>query len=212
MTPILKIKGKVTLPPMSISVVGVKVLEVPDINNLYELNLILFQLPKGVIPLDVLHRIDHKTPKNLTIPILNTNNTTCSLTKNSPIATLVSAGFCEQVQEIRWTTLQDNTIAKLLPKIPANTNLQLEPDMNNSSKSIPDAEIPVEARDKLKELFDIKYANIVSQTVTDIGRTNLIKLDIPTEGPPIASKPHTVPLKYCESSSWRSRYHITEHE
>ena len=32
----------------------------------------------------------------------------------------------------------------------------------------------------------------------DIGRTNLIKLDIPTEGPPIASKLYTVPLKYGE--------------
>ena len=32
----------------------------------------------------------------------------------------------------------------------------------------------------------------------DIGRTSLIKLDIPTEGPHIASKPYTVPLKYCE--------------
>ena len=30
----------------------------------------------------------------------------------------------------------------------------------------------------------------------DIGRTNLIKFDIPTEGPPIASKPYMVPLKY----------------
>ena len=66
-----------------------------------------------------------------------TNNTTCSLTKNSPIATLVLAGKCEQVQNIRWITLQNNTTAKLLPKIPNNTNLQLEPDTNNSYKSIP---------------------------------------------------------------------------
>ena len=29
----------------------------------------------------------------------------------------------------------------------------------------------------------------------DIGRTNLIKLEIPTEGPPIISKPYTMPLK-----------------
>ena len=32
----------------------------------------------------------------------------------------------------------------------------------------------------------------------DIGRTNLIKLDIPMEGPPIASKPYKVLLKYCK--------------
>ena len=32
----------------------------------------------------------------------------------------------------------------------------------------------------------------------DIDRTNLIKLDIPMEGLPIASKPYKVPLKYHE--------------
>ena len=118
------------LPPMSILVAGIKPPEAPDVNNLYELNFDTFQIPKGVIPLDVLHRIDHKTPGNLTIPILNTNNTTCTLTKSSPIATLVAAGKCEQIEEIRWTTLQDNITAKLLPKIPHNTNLQLAPDTN----------------------------------------------------------------------------------
>ena len=109
------------------------------------------------------------------------------------------AGKCEQVQEIRWTTLQDDATPKLLPKIPHNTNLLLDPETNNPSKSIPNAEIPNEARDKLKELLDAKYTNIVSKTAIDIGRTNLIELDIPTEGPPIASKPYAVPLKYCES-------------
>ena len=52
----------------------------------------MFQLPEGVIPLDVLHRIDHKTPKTLNIPIMNVNNTTCSLAKNSPITTLIRVG------------------------------------------------------------------------------------------------------------------------
>ena len=64
--------------------------------------------------------------------------------------------------------------------------------------SIPDAEIPEEARDKLKEILNIKYTNIVSQTATYIGRTKLIELDIPTKGPPITSKPYTIPLKYHE--------------
>ena len=32
----------------------------------------------------------------------------------------------------------------------------------------------------------------------DIGRTNLIKLDIPTEGLPNTSKPYTFLLKYHE--------------
>ena len=70
-----------------------------------------------------------------------------------------------------WTTLQNNTTAKLLPKIPHNTNIQLDPDTNGSCKSISDAEIPDEVRDKLKELLNVKYAKIVSQTATDIART-----------------------------------------
>ena len=68
----------------------------------------------------------------------------------------------------------------------------------NLLRSIQDADIPEEARVQLQELLDRKYINIISQTTTDIGRTNLIELDITTEGPPIASKPYTVPLKYCE--------------
>ena len=129
--PILKIKGKVTLHPMSISVVELKMPVFPDTNNLYNRNFDTFQLPEGVIPLDVLHRMDHKTLKTLTIPIMNDNTTTCSLTKNSPIATLVPVVRCEEVQEVSWTKLQDST-AKLLPKIPNNSNLQLEPATNNS--------------------------------------------------------------------------------
>ena len=103
---------------------------------------------------------------------MNTNNTTCNLTKNLPVTTLALAGRCEEVQEVSWTST-----AKLLPKIPSNTNLQLEPDPNNMPRSIPDADIPDKARDKLKELLNTKYANIMSQTAMDIGRTNLIELE-----------------------------------
>ena len=79
--PILKTKGKVSLPPLSVSVVEIKIPTVPNTNNLYELNFETFQLPEGVIPLDVLHRMDHKAPKTLNTPIMNTTNTTCCLTK-----------------------------------------------------------------------------------------------------------------------------------
>ena len=195
--PILKTKGKVTLPPPAVSVVEIKMPMVPNTNYLYEMNFNMFQLLEGVIPLDVLHRMDHKTPKTLNIPIINVNNTTCSLTKNFPIATLRLTGRCKEVQKVSLTKLQGNA-AKLLPEMPNNTDLQLEPYTYHSPRSIPDVDIPDEARDKLKELLNIKYANIMSQTAKDIGRTNLIELDIPTECPPIVLKPYMVPLKYCE--------------
>ena len=59
---------------------------------------------------------------------------------------------------------------------PKNTNLQLETDANSLSISIPDVDIPEEARNKLQELLDKKYVHIISQTPTDIGRTNLMEL------------------------------------
>ena len=85
---------------MSVSEVEIKMPMVPNTNNLYQLNFDMFQLSEGVIPLDVLHRMDHKTPKTLNVPKMNSNNTTCSLTKNLPIATLASMGRCEELQEL----------------------------------------------------------------------------------------------------------------
>ena len=70
--------------------------------------------------------------------------------------------------------------------------------MSNTTRSIPDADIPQEARNRLMELFDAKYTSIVSKSAVDIGKTNLTELDILTEGPLIASKTYTVPLKYRE--------------
>ena len=91
-SPILKTKGKITLPPMSISVIGIKMPTLHNTNNLYDLNLSTFQLPEGLVPLDILHRVDHKTPQSLNIPILNTNSNFCSIPRNSSIAALELAG------------------------------------------------------------------------------------------------------------------------
>ena len=105
--PISKTKGKIKLLPSSISVKEVQTPEIPDSNNIYELDFSIFQLPQGIILLDVIHCVDDKMPRTLKVPILNTNNTISSLVMNSPIVTLVPAGKCEQVQEIKWSVLQD---------------------------------------------------------------------------------------------------------
>ena len=60
--PVLKTKGKIILPPSSVSVLEIRIPEISDTNNLYELDLDTSQLPEGIIPLDVLHQINHKTP------------------------------------------------------------------------------------------------------------------------------------------------------
>ena len=50
-SPILKTKGKLTLPPGSISVVGIKTPTLQNTNNIYELNFDTFQLAEGATPL-----------------------------------------------------------------------------------------------------------------------------------------------------------------
>ena len=191
---IIKTKGKGTLPPMSVSIIEVK-----TSNNLYEVSADTFQLQEGIILLNIMHRVNHKTLQHPNIPVLIANNVPCSIGKNMPIASMYPAGKCEGVQEVRWTRLQYDT-SKLIPQILQNTHLQLESNTKSLASSIPDVDIPKEARTKLKELLDKKYLQIISQNATDVGRTNLIELDIPTKGPPIASKLYTVLLKYHEST------------
>ena len=90
-------------------------------------------------------------------------------------------------------------VKQLLSEIPQETNLQLEADTKNTYETvIPNADIHEEARARPKELLEKKYTNIISKSPTDISRTNLLELDLPTQGLPIASKPYSVPLMYRE--------------
>ena len=61
---------------------------------------------------------------------------------------------------------------------------------------MPNADVPKKALIELQNLLEAKYSTTVSKSATDIGGTNLIELDIPTEGPHITCKPYSVPLKY----------------
>ena len=61
---ILKTKGKITLPPVSVLVIGIKMPTLCNTNHVYELNFETFQLSEGVILLDVLHKVDCKTTKS----------------------------------------------------------------------------------------------------------------------------------------------------
>ena len=77
------------------------------------------------------------------------------------------------------------------------TNLQLEADKAKQLETnTPNVEVPEKALLKLQHLLETKYSSIVSKSATDIGRTNLIELDIPPKGTPIACKPYSLPLKY----------------
>ena len=45
-------------------------------------------------------------------------------------------------------------------------------------------------------MINTQFACIAPQSSTDFGRTNLVEMDLPTTGLPVASKPYTIPLKY----------------
>ena len=84
----------------------------------------------------------------------------------------------------------------LLPEMP-QTNLQLEADKPKQPEiSTPNAEVPKKALLKLQHLLEAKYNSIVSKSAANIGRSNLIELDIPTEVPATVCKPYSVLLKY----------------
>ena len=79
------------------------------------------------------------------------------------------------------------------------TSLQIEADKEDHQRvKIPEVYAPEEAKEKLSTLLKGKYNDIVSKSATDIGRTNLIELDIPTEGPCISCWPDSIPLKYWD--------------
>ena len=100
------------------------------------------------------------------------------------------------IEEVSKPQEAQDLVHDLLPQLP-QTSLQLEANKPNHPEiSMPNADIPEEAKGKLLHLLEVKYNAIISKSATDIGKTNLIGLDIPTEGPPIACKPYSVPLKY----------------
>ena len=116
---------------------------------------------------------------------------------NTVIGTLTPATKVENICSINWSTLEktqakavkqvvgppetEGLVKQLLPEIPPRTNLQLEADSKDiHEKLTPDADISEEANARHKELLETYYTNIILQSATDISRTNLLELDIPT--------------------------------
>ena len=84
-----------------------------------------------------------------------------------------------------------------LPTIPTESNFQPEHhELKKQSIILQDTQVPQEARDKLSSILDNEFDIIVSMSSTDVGRTSLLKMGIPTTGPPIAWKPYLIALKH----------------
>ena len=63
--PILKIKVKIKLLPSSISVIHVSTPGIPQPQNIYELGFSTFQLPEGIVQLDVISPHGSQNAKNI---------------------------------------------------------------------------------------------------------------------------------------------------
>ena len=70
---LVKTKGQCALQGRSITWISVKTPRNIQANNFLKIYLDR-QLPKGLIPLDVLHNIEHKQPQEMLIPLLNVMN------------------------------------------------------------------------------------------------------------------------------------------
>ena len=208
---IIKDKGKIKYSPHSVTVVSVKTPPNVSANLIYKINH-KFPLPSSMISKDIVHKFYNKVPHELKIPILNANNNITNITKNMALVSLRLAVKVDSIFSLDWDTLlqtrqlaveevldqqqTEEQVHDLLPEI-TQTNLQFEADKPKQPEiNTPNAEVPKKALLKLQHLLEVMYNSIVSKSATDIGRTKLIELDIPTEGPPIACKPYSIPLKY----------------
>ena len=93
---LVKTEGQCTLQGRSITWISVKTPRNIQANNLLEINLDK-QLPKGLIPLDVLHNIEHKQPQEMLILLLNVMNSVVKLPKNTILGSITKVDNVENV-------------------------------------------------------------------------------------------------------------------
>ena len=174
-----------------------------QVNNLLKVTLER-QLPKGLIPLDVLHNIEYKQPQEMLIPLINVMNSVVKLPKNAILGFITKADNAENVQGIyslKHHHVKVNIKAQpsepLLPAFPDRSSFTTHAhDSNKSPIQLQDANVPLEIQCKLHTMLTSTFKGIISESPADFGRTNLIEMDLPTTGPPVSTKPYTIPLKY----------------
>ena len=85
----------------------------------------------------------------------------------------------------------------LLPVFPESSSFQTHAnDSNKSPIQLQDTNVPLEMQCRLNTMLTSKFTGIISKSPADFRRTNLIEMDLPTTGPPVSTKPYTIPLKY----------------
>ena len=191
---LVKSKGQCTLQSRSITWISVKTPRNILANNLLEINLD-GQLPKALIPLDVLHNIKHKQPQEMLIPLLNVMNSIVKLPKVDNVENVQST-YSLKHHNIK-ADAESHPSKPLLPAFPDHSSFTTH--AHNSDKSpiqLQDANVPYEIQHKLNTMLTKKFEEIIFKSPTDFGQTNLMEMDLPTTGPPVSTKPYTISLKY----------------
>ena len=158
-----------------------------QVSSLFEITLDR-QLPKGPIPLDVLHNIQHKKPQEMLVPLLNTINSVVKLQKKTVLGSITKVDKAEYVQNI-CSPQSDNDKAHdrsqppleakpLLPVFLDSSSFQTHAQNSNKSPiQLQDANVPLEIQHKLNTMLTSKFTGIISKSPADFGRTNLIEMD-----------------------------------
>ena len=157
-------KGQCTLKGRSITWISVKAPRNLQINSLFEIPLDR-QLPKGLIPLDVLHNVQSKLFQEMLVPLLNTVNSVVKLPKNTVLGSITKVDIAEYVQNMSspksangkaHDEVHPQLVAKpLLPDFPNSLSFQTYAhDSNKSLIQLQDANIPLEIQQKLNTMLN----------------------------------------------------------
>ena len=92
-------KGQFALQGRSITWILVKAPRNLQINSMFEITLDR-QLPKRLIPLDVLHNIQNKQPQEMLVPLLNMVNSVVKLPKHTVLGSITNVNNAEYVQNM----------------------------------------------------------------------------------------------------------------
>ena len=118
------------LPPISVSVISVKAPTELNTRHLYQLD-----VTNNLPPLAVDHKIDHKYPKLLRIPLFNTENNMVQISRKAIIGKLQPIDVTDSEINISWTTDGTTIMTKSaeLPCIPPESSFQLKHNINKHS-------------------------------------------------------------------------------
>ena len=196
-------KGQCTIPGRSITWICIETLRSTKANTLLEITSDR-QLPKGLIPLDILHNIHHKQLQEMLIPILNTSTYVVKLPKNTILGSITEVDATNTIYGIsslhphNGKASDEKEYSKpLLPAFPNCSSFTTHAHDNSKSPiQLQDTDIPPETQQQLHSMLTSKFSNIISKSPANFRHTNLVEMDLTTTGPPVSSKPYAISLKY----------------